>query len=426
GNFATCLVGLLLNDCGGNSTATISGDIQNEEGEDVEGVMVYVENANMNDQEETGIDGFFSFILNTDQNYVVRPEKDVRPLNGVSTYDLVIMSKHILGIEALTSPYKLIAADVNNSGEVTAFDMVDLRKLILFIDTEFQNNTSWRFVPTDHVFPNNDPFTQSFPEVYDINDLSSDMEVDFVGIKIGDLNDSARPNLAIGSQTRSAVGDLNLETDDISMKAGETYTVAINAENFAAISGYQFTMNFDQDAVEFAGVESNLEGLTSSNFGTSLLGEGALTTSWNSEKGMDAEGAIFTLTLRAKRDAELSEVLSISSDYTSAEAYTSNADLLDVKLTFHGTVSNDFALLQNVPNPFKDETVIGFVLPKASAASITIYDVSGKVLRLIEGEYNKGYNEVDVNRSELNGAGVLYYTLETADYSATKKMIILE
>ncbi|MEO1518487.1 MAG: T9SS type A sorting domain-containing protein, partial [Bacteroidota bacterium] len=75
---------------------------------------------------------------------------------------------------------------------------------------------------------------------------------------------------------------------------------------------------------------------------------------------------------------------------------------------------------------FKDETVIGFVLPQASAASITIYDVSGKVLRLIEGEYNKGYNEVDVNRSELSGAGVLYYTLETADYSATKKMIIIE
>ncbi|MEO1517850.1 MAG: T9SS type A sorting domain-containing protein, partial [Bacteroidota bacterium] len=118
--------------------------------------------------------------------------------------------------------------------------------------------------------------------------------------------------------------------------------------------------------------------------------------------------------------------LNISSDYTAAEAYTSNADLLDVNLNFNGAVSNDFALLQNVPNPFKDETVIGFVLPQASAASITIYDVSGKVLRLIEGEYNKGYNEVDVNRSELSGAGVLYYTLETADYSATKKMIILE
>ncbi|MEO1518977.1 MAG: HYR domain-containing protein, partial [Bacteroidota bacterium] len=213
GNFATCLVGLLLNDCGGNSTATISGDIQNEEGEDVEGVMVYVENTSMNDQEETGIDGFFSFILGTDQNYVVRPEKDVRPLNGVSTYDLVVMSKHILGIDRLTSPYKLIAADVNNSGEITAFDMVDLRKLILFIDTEFQNNTSWRFVPKDYRFLNNDPFAQSFPEVYDINDLTDDMKADFVAIKVGDLNESARPNLAIGSQTRSAVGDLNFQAD---------------------------------------------------------------------------------------------------------------------------------------------------------------------------------------------------------------------
>ncbi|MEM9918197.1 MAG: T9SS type A sorting domain-containing protein, partial [Bacteroidota bacterium] len=95
-------------------------------------------------------------------------------------------------------------------------------------------------------------------------------------------------------------------------------------------------------------------------------------------------------------------------------------------LTFNGETSNEFALYQNVPNPFKDETVVGFVLPQAASASITIYDVSGKVLRLIEGEYVKGYNEVSINRSDLSGAGVLYYTLETADYSATKKMIVLE
>jgi len=298
----------------------------------------------------------------------------------------------------------MIAADVNKSGSITAFDMVELRKLILYINTEFPDNTSWRFVPTTFDFANPaNPFAASFPEAYNVNNLTADMQADFVAIKVGDVNDSARPNQLIGSEDRNAVGDLNFVTEDIDMVAGETYTVNIAADNFAAVAGYQFTMNFDAELV------------------------GVLTTSWNSDKGVDAEGTIFTVTLRAKRAARLSDVMNLSSDYTAAEAYTSNADFLNVNLTFNGAAqTEEFALYQNVPNPFKNETVVGFVLPEAMPATITIYDVAGKVLRLVEGEYSKGYNEVSVNRSDLSGAGVLYYTLETADDSATKKMIIIE
>jgi hypothetical protein len=62
--------------------------------------------------------------------------KDNDPLNGVSTFDLVLINKHILGLEPLNSPYKMIAADANNSRSITTFDIVELRKLILGIYTE--------------------------------------------------------------------------------------------------------------------------------------------------------------------------------------------------------------------------------------------------------------------------------------------------
>jgi hypothetical protein len=76
----------------------------------------------------------------------VTPTKDDNPLNGVSTYDLVLISKHILGLEPLGTPYKMIAADANKSGSITTFDIVELRKLILGIYTDLPNNTSWRFI----------------------------------------------------------------------------------------------------------------------------------------------------------------------------------------------------------------------------------------------------------------------------------------
>ena len=89
---------------------------------------------------------------NCDQ-FRVTPAKNDDWLNGVSTFDLTLIDKHILGVEYLNSPYKIIAADVNKSNTVTTYDMVELRKLILGIYTEIPGNTSWRFVDKDHIFP---------------------------------------------------------------------------------------------------------------------------------------------------------------------------------------------------------------------------------------------------------------------------------
>ncbi|MEZ4931408.1 MAG: hypothetical protein R2788_04655 [Saprospiraceae bacterium] len=57
-------------------------------------------------------------------------------------------------VELLDSPYKMIAADANKSNSITTFDLVQIRKLILFINTDLPNNTSWRFVDKAYAFSN--------------------------------------------------------------------------------------------------------------------------------------------------------------------------------------------------------------------------------------------------------------------------------
>lgn len=83
-----------------------------------------------------------------------------------------------------------------------------------------------------------------------------------------------------------------------------------------------------------------------------------------------------------------------------------------------------FTLYQNHPNPFEGYTVIGFDLPEAAAGRLLIYEVTGKVVKEIQGEFVKGYNEVTLTRDELSSAGMLYYQLETDRFVATKKMVI--
>jgi hypothetical protein len=59
-------------------------------------------------------------------------------------------------------------------------------------------------------------------------------------------------------------------------------------------------------------------------------------------------------------------------------------------------------------------------------ATIKIQDVTGRTLKVIRGEYVRGFNQINVNSSDLPGTGVLYYTLETDEFTASKKMVIVE
>ncbi|MEI7587784.1 T9SS type A sorting domain-containing protein, partial [Runella sp.] len=82
-----------------------------------------------------------------------------------------------------------------------------------------------------------------------------------------------------------------------------------------------------------------------------------------------------------------------------------------------------FELYQNQPNPFVNKTFVGFHLPEASAATLSIFDETGRVVFTQKGTFAKGYNTITIDQALLNTTGVLYYKLETATDSATKKMI---
>jgi len=429
-----------MNNCSGTSTVQIAGTLENEEAEMVDESMLAITGNAPGvpdiDYDMMGEGGEYAFPnLATGGNYVVTPEKDINPLNGVSTFDLVKISQHILEVESLSSPYKIISADINNDGNVTTFDLIQLRRLILFIDTEFQNNTSWRFVEADFVFPNvEDPFQTNFPEVYSVNGLTADENnANFIAMKIGDVNCSASPNGLVGESDDRSAGEMVLSVNDAEMKAGETYTVDFTAKDFANVYGYQFTLGFDNSVVEFEGIEAGeLTNLSDLNFGMTMINEGIITTSWNNSDAvtMDENAVLFSITFSANSNANLSDVISVNSRYTKAEAYD-NEGVLDINVEFNSengvtAAAGVFELYQNTPNPFKDETNVSFNLPEAGFATLTVYDVSGKVLRVVEGEFAQGYNEVTINRSEVAGTGVLYYQLDTENDSATKKMIIIK
>lgn len=127
-------------------------------------------------------------------NTYVTPSKKTNPTNGVTTFDLLEIQKHILGNKLLDSPYKILAADANLDGKVSLQDVVLLQKLLLGLITELPHGKSWRFVPKDFIFANPaNPFPAPQQIVVPNTADPVPYEFNFIGVKIGDVNNTANP-----------------------------------------------------------------------------------------------------------------------------------------------------------------------------------------------------------------------------------------
>jgi hypothetical protein len=404
----------------------IAGMMATEAVEAVQDVEVYI-NGNTNTMSMTSTDGLYNFDVPMDGDYSITPVKDIEILNGVSTYDLVLIQKHILSMEILDSPYKMIAADINNSGYITTLDLVQLRKVILLIENDFPNNTSWRFIDQDFVFANpSNPFETAFPEFININNLDeSMMDADFVSVKIGDVNGNAIANNLLGADDRTVGEPLVLTANNARMYAGETQTIELTANDFNQY-GFQFTLNFDAEKVTFEDIESDL--LESGNFGLTKLDDGAITVSWNQATAQKLANntPVLSLTLTANIDVTIEEALTINSRFTAAEAYAADGALQQVELNFGQSTASSFKLYQNVPNPFANETSIGFDLPMDGKVVVSVMDLSGKTVFQTAVNGVQGFNKIQLTREDLPNSGVLYYNVKTENEVATGKMILID
>ncbi len=147
-------------------------------------------------QQQTVTDslGNYAFTdLPASEEYQISVNIDTLYVNGVSTFDIILTSKHILGIAPFDSYFKYFAADVNNSQSISTFDIIRIRKAILGINPDFGEGgvPSWRFFrdPGNNL-PAPDTAAIVFPSATIL--LESDStNIDFIGVKSGDINDSA-------------------------------------------------------------------------------------------------------------------------------------------------------------------------------------------------------------------------------------------
>lgn len=393
----------------------VSGIVSTEANQKIENVIVnvrgnvnLVNTFNLNSITDSLGNYYVLDTLIAGYNISFLPHKYDSPTNGLTTYDLVLISKHILGITPLGSPFKIIAADANNSGSVTTTDIVELRKLILGIQNDFTNNNPWRFFYKSQVFNDSqNPFKDDLLEMSPPIFLSTAInDINFTGVKIGDVNGTAVTNSRPVPDDRTT-DTLFLDCKDRYVRQGEVFSIQFSTSEKAF--SYQSTMELD--GLEIQEIPQQTEA-DIHNFG---VFQDAISFSMD---GADS----FSLTLRALKSGMLSDLTGLSGRITSTEAYSADQTKMNLALRFHdaddpltpSVIAPEFRLFGCQPNPWQNTSNISFEIPDPGKVSLDIFDAEGRVILMREDNFPAGVNRFFLDSKSVPNDGILYYRVETS------------
>lgn len=199
GNQERCTVTFIVQDNAdgcedGTIKGKIIGSVKTEDGKSLEDAEIDVVASidTFSGFDLTDADGRFAYGETPELlKYVLRPHYNSSPELGVTTLDIVMIQRHILGLSRFDNPYDIIASDVNGNEKVNSSDLLTLRKMVLGIITEWPNEMhNWTFVDSTFVFEDEeDPYL--YPDSIVIDRLmDTTRAANFISIKIGDVNSS--------------------------------------------------------------------------------------------------------------------------------------------------------------------------------------------------------------------------------------------
>jgi uncharacterized repeat protein (TIGR01451 family) len=407
-----------------NSNRILSGNVSTEAGTPVRNVEV-IASANLPEYPKVDVtDASGNYAMESVVETELQGHKDGDDINGVSTLDLVMIQRHILGLSPLNSGYKVIAADATNDGRITAADLTEIRKLILGVTNEYTNNTSWRFPVKEQQMNASNPFPYAERIVVGATQISTGH--DFVAVKIGDVNGNASTNGVqdnIESRTKATLG---MEIESRRVEKNEIVTVPVKASHDIGLYGYQTTIELS--GMEYVSIDGGVLELNGNNVG--LLETNRITMSYAGKEKQEVKAGdvLFTLTLKAKESGTVEKSLSLSSSVTRSESYLGeDMQVGNVELGVRSREDeSDIILMQNEPNPWKGETTVSWYMPKAAKAKLIVYDATGKIVDEREVNGVQGRNAERYTKAHIPSPGVYFYKLESGTFTQMKKMIIVE
>lgn len=294
-------------------------------------------------------------------------------LDGVSTKDIVVIQKHILGKQKLTDTLRYFAADVNRNFNVTSSDIAEIRKLILGIKDTFTDVYPWYFFRPDwkSVITKNNSYESIYFKGLNITNYPR-LNGDVLAVKMGDMDLSYNNSLQ-NTSSRSSLQTSSSIQYLLEYKNNETILKIFLNQEEKNIEGFQCELQLKSDC-KIKSVSSTL--LESDQY---CIQGNTISLSVSTGEVLNFEDSVPFLILHLENNIHSCEVEDFLSfgQRISNEYYTESGEIFELGLKLFQPRNSTF--LQLVPNPFQD--YLSFLeLSEADFLNVIIYNSNGVVL----------------------------------------------
>ncbi|HZV69182.1 MAG TPA: T9SS type A sorting domain-containing protein [Saprospiraceae bacterium] len=347
--------------------------------------------------------GHFSMGFGTTQfDRMIKLSREGKPLEGISTLDLIALKRHISGTQPITEAYKLFAADLDGSGRVGANDLLLLRNALFgaYQLPSYAGNLSWVFF--------GDPCSPGTPEDLYNNYCHDGVEINhngsfpanasFKAIKMGDVNGDM-VNTAWLLAPRTATNfEINVSTNEV------TGTQDFILSKDANLYGFQMSLKAKGlDLIEGA-LPVNTSNLAVDHDGISRI-------SWGQAEPVSLKkGTILFSVAHLPTDISLNQLLVQDEESLYPEVYTDKLQnqKLELKAVVSGQTITSFETIVS-PNPFSDGTTLKITIPAGEEFRVTLFNMKGQEL------FNQTYfaytnkSEISIGNDLIQAPGIYYY-----------------
>ena len=385
-------------------SADIEGRVVLSDGSGFPGLVVQLENEDngkIASESVSGSNGEYAFDnIQKNLDYRISTSYNEDPLNGVSTADIVKIQRHILGLDRLSSPYLMIAADVDNSSSISAVDLIHLKKLILGIYEEFPQNESWRFHDASEELSLDQPW--GFREYIELQDLDKDMKAQNLNaIKIGDVNldnSAARIDNTIDRRSLEA-SYMNIENTQL--QTSDLVSIELEVESSQDISSFQTALKLN--SLQFMNLE-----LAEDNSASVLeyhLQNDILNIIYYNHEQQELQSKIkLILSFISDEDQRVSQALSLNTERLSSTVYELNDEQIqakDLRINFDSTAELPGFESVVKPNPFTDNLRLVIESSVARDVQLNVFSLQGERIRSLNQRLNIGSNQIELEATEF-------------------------
>ena len=387
--------------CVPRSESVITGNVYTKDKYPISDVLISLSSDSSftsNLTTKTNNKGFFNFKnINSQKSYYIKCNKNDDILTGVNTLDLIQIKKHLLGVQPFTTLFQFIAADIDNSGDITVKDLIELKKVILGINTNFPNNTSWRFgVATIDTISN---VLTDFKEInlinYNDNLFNS---TNFIGVKTGDPSGNAisgKSDIALGK--RSTI-EIDVLVENSSKENVQISKLHFRSKDLLKIDGLQFGLLIDD--FHLTGIENGIIAFTTDDY---YYNNGLFQLSWQSDTSfiIYPNQDMFCLTFESKIDSE--PLTKFTNHLTLAEVYNDDQSINEISFLIRNNQENEYSKYKaNLEFQQSNSTIeITFNLTKTNNINFELYDLTGKMVSAQKGVFQTGQGTLSLDISHL-------------------------